>query len=316
MPLSELPPDRRPIHSPRPLVSNIQRFSLDDGPGIRTTVFLKGCNLRCVWCHNPECLEPGYSVQFQAAACTACGRCVAVCPRGCHRLPDGRHQLAPAACIGCDACARHCLAGALRVIGRYYPPGELPALLGRDRRYYAESGGGVTFSGGEPLLFPAWLRETAALCQAEGMSVAVDTAGNVPYTAFAALRPLTDLFLFDVKFFDPAAHRAATGAANGRIRANLTRLCREGTRLWVRIPVVAGYNADLAELERIAAFLAALPGREAIERVDLLPYHSYGAGKYESLALIRSGAPAVPEADFMRAAPALFRERGLPAQSG
>ncbi|MDR1321032.1 MAG: glycyl-radical enzyme activating protein [Gracilibacteraceae bacterium] len=312
---SDPPPDGPAAPPARPLISNIQRFSLDDGPGIRTTVFVKGCNLRCAWCHNPECLTPGHSLQFHAAACTACGRCAAVCPRGCHRLAaDGRHHLDRTDCDGCGLCARHCRAGALQVIGRYYPPPELTAFLARDRRYYAESGGGVTFSGGEPLLFPVWLRETMALCRAAGLTTAVDTAGRVPYAAFQAVAPVTDLFLFDVKLFTPARHRAATGVSGERIRANLQRLTAAGAPVWVRVPVVPGYNADLRELGRVAGFLAALPGRAAIKRVDLLPYHDYGAGKYADLGLVYGVQTPPPDGDLMREAFLLFENLGLPVK--
>jgi pyruvate formate lyase activating enzyme len=230
-------------------------------------------------------------------------------------LPDGRHQLAPAACVGCGACARRCLADALQVTGWFYEPTELLLLLRRDTKYYAESGGGITFSGGEPLLFPAWLEETLARCKGEALSTAIDTAGNVPYEVFTALLPLTDLFLFDVKFFDARRHSAATGVSNERILANLTRLSEAGARVWVRIPVVAGYNADLMELRRIAEFLADLPGRAMIERVDLLPYHSYGTGKYESLGLSCELTGAALDAGFMDEALRVFAGYGLPAHS-
>ena len=192
------------------IVSNIQRFSLDDGPGIRTTIFLKGCNLACKWCHNPECIQSGKSLQFNAVQCVFCGACVSACPHHCHVLKDGRHHLDRTACARCMACAAHCPARALAVNGRELSDDEVLCAILRDHTFYKSSGGGVTFSGGEPLLQPDFLVALLKKCKQNGLHTAVDTAGNVSWNIFEEIMPLVDLFLFDVKAATPQVHKNAT----------------------------------------------------------------------------------------------------------
>ncbi len=293
-------------------VSNIQRFSLDDGPGIRTTVFLKGCNLRCAWCHNPENLKFSPVLQFFQASCQACGKCVKACPQNAHRILDGGHVFDRDLCEACGKCASVCRTGALKLVGDRTSPEALFRELVKDRHYYASSGGGVTFSGGEPALRPGYIIEAARLCRAEHIPVALDTAGNVPFENYAALLPHIDLFLYDVKCFDPSLHARWTGVDNRLILENLRALDKAGAAYIIRVPVIPQFNADMGEQERIARFLATLPNRGLIQ---LLPYHVYGVGKYEALGFDYGlDRQAPPSAEFMDAALKRYRQSGLNAE--
>lgn len=294
------------------IVSNIQRFSLDDGPGIRTTVFLKGCNLRCAWCHNPESLVPAPVLQYYPASCKGCGKCAQVCPQGAHTLRDGAHSFDRDLCEACGKCASACRTGALKLVGEPYSPEELFRELLKDRRYFASSGGGVTFSGGEPALRPEFIARVAELCGREGIRLALDTAGNVPFTNYERLLPYIDLFLYDVKCFDPARHERWTGVGNERILDNLRALDAAGAAYTVRVPVIPGFNADAGEQERIAEFLASLSSPGLIQ---LLPYHTYGVGKYEALDLAyRLDGQGAPDAGFMEQALQFYLQSGLRAE--
>ena len=299
-----------------PFISTLQRFSLDDGPGIRTTVFFKGCNLRCAWCHNPECIIPGATLQFLEGSCTGCGKCAAVCPQGVHTItPEGRHLLDRSRCVACGKCAYGCPHTALNLIGRRYEPEELVKQLLKDRKFYETSGGGVTFSGGEPMLHPEYLAEVLRLCKEAGLHTAVDTAGCVPFESFETVLPWADLFLYDIKLWDEERHKAATGVSNRRILENLRRLTDAGASVFIRTPVIPTYSADLEELGHIAAFLAGLPHREGVRLIQLLPYHNYGVGKYRSLgSASQTEELRPPEDSFMQEALQRYLDLGLPAQ--
>ena len=290
------------------IISNLQRFSVDDGPGIRTTVFFQGCNLRCAWCHNPECI-PGHPVlQYQASRCTGCGACAAACPTGAHVFSQGEHLLRWENCRHCGACAAACPAGALTLRGKRSSAQALLAELEKDRDYYETSGGGITCSGGEPLLQVDFLRELLSLCKQAGLHTAVDTAGNLPFSAFEAVLPVTDLFLYDIKAVTPALHRQATGVDNRQILENLPRLLSAGGRVLIRVPVVQEYNGTLEELAAIGDYLAPLGPLT----VELLPYHDYGAGKYGTMGL--PYAPLHhPDRAFFQSAAQLLQQRGLTA---
>jgi pyruvate formate lyase activating enzyme len=269
------------------LIFQIQRFSLDDGPGIRTTVFLKGCTLRCAWCHNPESIHPNAELSFQPQLCIRCGACVTFCPHSAHVCNEQERYLDRAACDGCMKCATVCPTGALSVFGQEMTAEEVVGLLLRDRPFYLRSGGGVTFSGGEPLRQGDFLLEMLKLCWENKLHTAVDTAGSVPYEAFLSVLPYTDLFLYDIKAVGPELHRRFTGAGNARIQENLKRLADHGARVWVRVPYIPGFNDSEEEIAAIAAFLRNIP---AVEKVELLPYHTYGEAKYDYLGIRREGA--------------------------
>jgi len=294
------------------LVSNIQRFSLDDGPGIRTTVFLKGCNLRCAWCHNPESLDAAPVLQFFPASCKGCGKCVEACPQNAHAVVDGAHTFDRDLCEACGKCASVCRTGALKLVGERLAPEALFTELLKDRHYFASSGGGVTFSGGEPALRPDYIIEVARLCRAEGIPVALDTAGNVPFDNYAKLLPHIDLFLYDIKCFDGELHERWTKVDNRRILDNLRSLDKAGAAYTIRVPVIPRFNADLGEQESIAQFLASLPNSGLIQ---LLPYHAYGVGKYEALGFDYELERQSPPSDkFMEEALQCYIQLGLNAE--
>lgn len=263
-------------------VSNIQRFSLDDGPGIRTTAFLKGCNLRCAWCHNPESLGFAPILEYFPGVCAGCGQCAAVCPHDAHRVDDGVHTFDRSLCEACGQCASACRTGALKLSGIKYTPEELFAELRKDEVYFRSSGGGVTFSGGEPALKPDFVIKTAKLCAAHDIPVALDTAGNVPFENYQRMLPHVALFLYDVKCFSSDLHKRWTGVDTHLIHENLRKLDEAGARYTIRVPLIPEFNTDLEEQERIAGFLASLSSPDLIQ---LLPYHTYGVGKYEAVGL-------------------------------
>lgn len=274
----------------RGMLYDIQRFSLDDGPGIRTTFFLKGCNLRCQWCHNPESIHPEPQLLYYAAKCQSCGACVQICPQQAHAL-DGVHRFDRKRCNACGLCERVCPSGALLLRGREITPEDVVTEAMKDYAFFASSGGGITFSGGEPLLQPAFLAESLRLLRQRDVHTAVDTAGNVPWSSFAAILPFTNLVLFDLKAFSVSKHRSATGADNEQILRNLQTLST-GTSctLWVRIPAVRGLNLLGPEDEEWHRMLFFLRNLSRIERIDLLPYHRLGEVKYEALGLrVRTG---------------------------
>lgn len=264
----------------RGLVFDIKRFSVHDGPGVRTTVFLKGCPLRCVWCHNPEGVRAQPEVFFYAQKCVRCGACVAACPTGAQTLSaDGQRSFDRALCDACGKCVEACYAGALTLAGRRMSVDEVMAVIREDTGFYAASGGGVTLSGGEPLLQPAFATALLRQCKVEGFHTAVDTCGNVPWRAIEPALPFTDIWLYDVKHTDPLQHRKLTGVSNRLILENLRRVGRHGARIEVRMPVVPGLNDSREAIEGAGRLLAEV----GVEAARLLPYHRLAGSKYAAL---------------------------------
>ncbi|MBQ8357370.1 MAG: glycyl-radical enzyme activating protein [Clostridia bacterium] len=249
----------------KPLIFDIKRASLNDGPGVRTVIFFKGCNLNCFWCHNPEGKSPDAQIAFFAEKCMGCGNCAKVCA-------------SPAACTVCGACVTGCPTEARRLYGKPYTVEELLTAILADKPYYHATGGGVTFSGGECMLYPDFLANVAERCQKNGVSVAVDTAGNVPYAAFERVLPYTDIFLYDIKALDSALHCRGTGVSNTLILKNLDRLQNSGKKMIIRTPVIPDFNQG-EEVERIRAYCAARGLTH-----ELLAYHALGESKREALA--------------------------------
>jgi pyruvate formate lyase activating enzyme len=258
------------------MVFNIQRCSVHDGPGIRTTVFLKGCPLRCGWCHNPEGIDPGPELMLHRDRCLDCRACEAVCP-----VDDGgaapvgetwNRQL----CTRCGSCVETCPASAREMAGREFSADGLVDHIELDRVFFESSGGGVTFSGGEPLSQFAFLMECLEACRGRGLHTVVDTCGAASREQALAAARSADLVLYDLKLMDDGAHRRATGRGNRQILDNLRALSAEGVELWIRMPFIPGVNDDQDNLDRTGAFVAALPRRHP---VHLLPYHGIAAAK-------------------------------------
>ena len=240
-------------------IFDIQRNSYVDGPGIRTTVFFKGCNLKCKWCHSPESQSFEKQIMFYKSKCTNCGRC--------HGLTVDDNDFI-------------CLNDAKEICGREYTVDEVFNEAVKDKVFYDTSGGGVTFSGGECMLQIDFLAEISKKCKENGINIAVDTAGNVKWKYFEKILPYTDLFLYDVKCITEDLHIAGTGVSNALILDNLARLSREfGGKIIIRIPLINGFNADDAEMKKIAIFLQNI----CHEKTELLPYHKMGIYKYEAL---------------------------------
>ena len=290
--------------APTGRVFNIQRFAVHDGPGIRTTVFLKGCPARCLWCHNPESQSPEPEIVELADRCISCLTCADVCPHGLDR----------ARCTACGACARACPTGARQLAGRTMTVAEVMAEVEADRVFFDDSGGGVTFSGGEPLSQPAFLGALLAAARAARLSTAVDTCGAAARDQLLALAPLVDVFLFDLKTTDAARHLAYTGVPLAPILANLAALGDVHANIWLRVPIVPGYTDDEASLAETARIAATTPG---VRRVHLLPYHRTGAAKFLRLdkTYALEGVAPPSEGELIRLA-AIFQSRGIETHIG
>ena len=257
-------------------VFNIQHFSLHDGPGIRSTVFFKGCNLRCFWCHNPESWSPRPQIQFYQNRCIGCRACVDACVRG----EAGKRALFTDACTDCGSCAEACMTEALRLTGKERTVEDVMAELARDGDIYASSNGGITFSGGEPMLQPDFLRALLEACRKLGWHTAVESAVCVPWETVGSILPLTDLMICDVKTVDDEAHRKATGRSNALILENVRRIAESGAPLLLRTPIIPEFNDGDADIAAIAEFIATLRHRPSWE---LLPFRDLCKSKYESL---------------------------------
>lgn len=263
----------------KPLVTNIQKYSIHDGEGTRTTVFFKGCPLSCKWCHNPETQSYKKAILFYEERCTGCSMCVMECTQGAISVKDGKAFTDAAKCIGCEACTDACVNNAREICGRTYEVQELTRELLKDQIFYETSNGGVTLSGGEVLAGNLDYVENLMKClKMRGIRTNIDTCGAVPWQAFERVIPYTDVFLYDIKFMESEKHQLYTGTDNHRILENLVRLSDAGAKIWVRIPVIGGANDVPEEIKAIGEFLKT-KGIHACQ-VNLLPYHNTGSGKY------------------------------------
>ena len=257
-------------------VFNVQHLSIHDGPGIRTTCFLKGCNLRCLWCHNPESVDVEKTLRYVENSCIGCRACEKVCSQNVHLFSEeGVHSIIWENCSKCGRCAEACNTKALELLGKKQKEELMEELL-RDKKLYEISGGGVTFSGGEPLLQWKGMREMAGILKQEGVHVAVDTAGNIPWEIFESCISFADLFLFDLKLMDSGKHRLYTGVPNERILENLSRVA-ETTPVFVRMPIIQGINDDDENIHSAGRFLSGLGG--FVVKTELLSYHEFGVQK-------------------------------------
>ncbi|MDD8025448.1 MAG: glycyl-radical enzyme activating protein [Acidobacteriota bacterium] len=302
--------------SPPGLIFDVKRFALHDGPGIRTTVFLKGCPLHCLWCQNPEGIAPRRELLTRSSRCTRCYSCVAVCPRkAVVKGPNGGPvQLDRSKCDLCGKCIEACAYEALAVAGREATVDSLVAEVERDRLFYEQSRGGATLSGGEPLNQPDFAAALLSALRARGFHTVLDTSGLAPWTVLDRVAAEADLVLYDLKLMDDARHKEFAGASNRLILENFCRLAALGRPLHVRIPLVAGVNDDDANIRTTIDFLRPLP---AVRRIDLLAYHKGGQEKYRTLGqenCFRIFAP--PSVERMEALRRAFAAAGFAVTIG
>jgi pyruvate formate lyase activating enzyme len=296
------------------LITNIQRFSVHDGPGIRTTVFLKGCNLRCFWCHNPEDMNPYPEIQFFAERCILCNACVETCTHGAHTINDNGHEYNRDPCETCGECVETCYAKGLIQVGEWMDVEKVVNEVMADQPFYERSGGGVTFSDGEPLLQTDFVRSVFEQCRLEGIHTAVETAANLPWSRIESILPLVDLVMMDVKMMDSDKHQRATGVPNERILENASRLGQGPQPLIVRTPIIPGLNDTVEDIAAVAEFAATLP---SLEYYELLPYHPMATSKYRSLDQEYDAADLKPPSKEQMAALAdVARRSGIDVRTG
>lgn len=261
-------------------IFEIKRFAVHDGDGIRTTVFFKGCPLKCVWCHNPEGISPNPELAYLKHKCIGCGECISVCPTGAHVIENGLHVYNRQKCIACGKCADACLGSALNFYGKEVTVEELLPIILRDKEYFDNSSGGVTVSGGECLLYADFCAELLKRLKEEHINTAVDTCGFISKTALEKVMPYTDVFLYDMKAFDGEIHKKCTGRDNATILQNLLYLDENGCKTEIRIPFVPDFNDG--EIDKIGTFLVKLKN---LTKIRVLSYHNYAGSKYASLSM-------------------------------
>lgn len=307
MPPSDLHPN------PSGWVSRLQRYSIKDGPGIRTMAFLNGCSLSCPWCSNPELIAPSPPLLVRRSRCIRCGACIHACPSEALSWNGDEVVLDRVRCTRCGNCVEACLQDVYQLAGSNIDAESLAAELLNDLVFFNESCGGVTFSGGEAALQSEFVAATSARLHRSGVHVALDTAGHVPWAQYETLLPQVDLFLYDLKFASSTAHQQWLGCDNRLILDNLRRLASAGAAMWIRMVIVPGVNDSERELRARLELAASTPG---VERVDLLPYHAYGSGKYTLLDQTYTLAPLEPPTGERMAAILELARSYLPASIG
>lgn len=297
------------------LVFDIKRYAINDGPGIRVTIFLKGCPLHCRWCHNPESLSPQVQKLFALGRCLICGECSRVCPvHACNITPRGV-ATDTGLCQLCGCCADACPTRATEMSGQYRSVDDLLDIIEKERPFFDRSGGGVTFSGGEPLLYPDFLIEMLKACGQRQIHRAVDTSGYTGTETLLRVAAHTDLFLYDLKMIDAEKHKRYTGVDNRLILKNLARLAENGADIQIRLPLIGGVNDDAANLTATAEFVAGLHGQN--KPVNLLPFHDVAKGKDEKLGQTRNlNGMSEPDAADIDRAIQIFAGYGLQATVG
>jgi len=296
-------------------VFDIKRYSIHDGPGIRTTVFLKGCALRCLWCHNPESVDLKPELMHWPSRCSRCYSCITACPLGAiAKEAAGAVVIDRRICNLCGRCAEACLYDAMQMVGRDMSVDDVLAEVEKDRIFYEQSGGGVTLSGGDPFVQSAFAEALLEGCRSRGIRTALDTAGMSQNGVLDGLTAKTDLVLYDLKCMDDARHREMTGVSNVPIIENLKRLAARGTEIWIRIPLVRGVNDDDDNIRRTIAFLKSL---KTIKRVGILPYHSGGLEKARRIGQESHFRKfETPSEERIAAVEAAFREAGFDVRRG
>ena len=261
------------------MVSRMQHFSLGDGPGIRSTIFLLGCNLRCEWCHNPETISPYPVLLYYRQRCSGCKDCASVCKAGAHIFQGQEPVFDRSLCIACGKCAECCQTNALEMSGSKRSADDVMKFIEEDQPFYDDSGGGVTISGGEPLLQPDFCAAIAQACQEQNIPVIIDTAGNVSYSAFQKVLPFTEVFYFDLKCASDEEYRKKTSGSLTLTAENMSRLVSDGANVVARIPIIPGLSDTTAYCEKLADVLQTT----GVQEVNLLAFHRLGSGKYHAL---------------------------------
>ncbi|WP_392486779.1 trans-4-hydroxy-L-proline dehydratase activase [Haloimpatiens sp. FM7315] len=294
-------------------VINIQKYSIHDGPGIRTTVFFKGCPLNCWWCHNPESQNFKKELLYWDDKCSLCGACVKKCPEGAIEIKEGKLINDRDKCTGCGKCIDFCVKNAREIAGKEYSVSEIMKEIEKDIIFYDESKGGVTFSGGEPSSQYEFLLSLIENCRSKGIHTAIDTTGYVKKDKLEKLANKADLFLYDLKFMDSEKHKKYTGVSNEVILQNLKLLSSMNKNVFVRIPIIPGINDDDWNLKHSAEFLSKLN----VSKVNLLPYHKYGRDKYKRAGLLYKICDIKePSEEKMKEILELFLEYGLNCKIG
>lgn len=288
-------------------IFDIKRFAIHDGDGIRSTVFFKGCPLRCIWCHNPESISRGVELQYVDQKCVGCGECLSACPNSCHSMEEGRHSFERQNCISCGRCTSVCLGGALSLCGRSVTVEEVAELLLEDDSFYQNSGGGVTLSGGECLCQADFCAELLKKMKENGIHTAVDTCGYVERSSFDKVIPYTDIFLYDIKHMDAFEHERLTGVSNLRILENLKYLDSREKPIEIRIPFIKGCNDGMTE--SAAEFIS---GLKNVSAVRLLAYNNLAGSKYDMIGKENTMPKSQPPTqEELRVAAAVYESKGI-----
>ncbi len=292
------------------VITNIQGYSIHDGPGIRTVVFFKGCPLSCKWCQNPECISGKPQIGFIELLCKGCGKCLRVCPNNAISTEKGKHRIDYSRCNSCGICTESCMYGALVKYGKSMTVDEVWDEVRRDKIFYDTSNGGVTVSGGEPLLRPAFVRHLFELCHSEGINTCIETCGNVKLDSIKEVLPVTDHFLFDLKHMDGRIHKANTGNTNEIILKNGAFLIENRADIIFRKPLIPGINDTESNIEATAAFLRGFDGKAP--RLELMPFHRMGKDKYRALNMdYRMGETGIMKMEEVEKVKKAYNDRGI-----
>lgn len=294
-------------------IINIQKYSVHDGPGIRTTTFFKGCPLNCWWCHNPETHLKRHEIMFFEDRCTGCGRCVKNCSNGAIEIIESKAVVDDEKCTLCGRCSEVCINEGRELVGRDITVNELMKELIKDQMFYEQSNGGVTFSGGEPMLYADFLSEVLERCKRNGLHTAIETSGYVKWDEFEKVIKNVDLFLYDIKLMNNEKHKKYIGADNQLILDNLAKLCEENSNIIIRMPIIAGINDDFEHVNSVIDYISNLN----IIEVNLLPYHKMGMDKYKRVNKIyKLTGTEVPTEEKMNELAKKFKEDGIKVKIG